>query len=309
MKHIVSVSLGSSRRDHSVVTEILGEHFKIERIGTDGDMEKVIDLIRSLDGKVDAFGMGGIDLYIVAGKKRYMFRDAKRIRDAAKKTPIVDGSGLKNTLEKRTIEILAQEEVLDFREQKILLVCGVDRFGMAEALVETGAKVTFGDLIFSLNIPIPLKSLKALTIVGQTLAPIVSQLPFQMLYPTGDKQEVISSRYQQYYEENEVIAGDFHFIKKYLPPKVKEKIILTNTVTQDDINLLIDRGAKMLITTTPEFQGRSFGTNVMEAVLVSILQKPIEEITVDDYYTILEEVHFRPRIVNLYQEELLKKCT
>ena len=30
----------------------------------------------------------------------------------------------------------------------MLMVCGVDRFGMAEALVANGADVTFGDLIF-----------------------------------------------------------------------------------------------------------------------------------------------------------------
>jgi len=35
MKRVVSVSLGSSKRNHSVITEILGETFLIERIGTD----------------------------------------------------------------------------------------------------------------------------------------------------------------------------------------------------------------------------------------------------------------------------------
>lgn len=37
MKHVVSVSLGSSTRDHRVETEFLGEKFSIERIGMDGD--------------------------------------------------------------------------------------------------------------------------------------------------------------------------------------------------------------------------------------------------------------------------------
>ena len=70
MKHVVSISLGSSSRNHSVEAEFLGEKFKIERIGTDGDKKKAIQLIEELDGKVDAFGMGGID-YICIGKKKY----------------------------------------------------------------------------------------------------------------------------------------------------------------------------------------------------------------------------------------------
>jgi hypothetical protein len=70
MKRVVGISIGSSKRDHKVEAEFLGEKFLIERIGTDGDMNRAIEMIRELDGKVDAFGMGGIDLYLVAGGRR-----------------------------------------------------------------------------------------------------------------------------------------------------------------------------------------------------------------------------------------------
>ena len=299
MKHVVSVSLGSSSRDHLVETEIMGEKFRIERIGTDGNFTKAIELVRSLDGKIDALGMGGIDLYIMAGRKRYVLRDALRIKEVARKTPIVDGSGLKNTLERRTIHYLVQEGLFNFAGKNVLLVCGVDRFGMAEALVEVGAKVTFGDLIFGLNLPLPLKSLRMLALAGRTFGPIVSRLPFQYIYPTGEQQDVILKKYSKYYELNEVIAGDFHFIKKYLPENIQCKAILTNTVTLADVELLAARGARCLITSTPELEGRSFGTNVMEAVLVALLGKAVEDITVDDYNQILEQVNFKPRIDNL----------
>lgn len=299
MKKVVSVSLGSSRRNHVVETEILGEMFRIERIGTNGDLEEAVKIIRSLDGKVDAFGMGGIDLYITAGQKRYAFKDALRLKGAAESTPIVDGSGLKDTLERRTVHYLVQQGLFDFAEKDVLLVCGVDRFGMAEALVEAGAKVTFGDLIFGLNIPLPLKSLQTLSLAGRTLGPIVSRLPFKYFYPTGEQQNVIYERYGKYYEMNEVIAGDFHYIKKYMPAQLKGKTILTNTVTFADVELLAHRGAEYLITTTPEFEGRSFGTNVMEAVLVALAEKPVEAITAQDYHQLLDLVNFRPRVERL----------
>lgn len=299
MKRVISVSLGSSRRNHQVEATLLGQTFLIERVGTDGDMDKAIKIVRELDGKVDAFGMGGIDLYIVAGKRRYILRDAKKIAQAAEITPMVDGSGLKNTLERRTIEYLSRQAGMNFSGKKVLLVCGVDRFGMAEALVEHGARVTFGDLIFGLNVPVPIRSLNTLAAVARVLGPIISQLPFAYLYPTGDKQELISDKYSQYYQENEVIAGDYLYIKKYLPLTLEGKIIITNTVTRDDVELLAERGAATLITTTPEFEGRSFGTNVMEAVLVALLNKPVESISVEDYEQILDQVDFRPRIVDL----------
>jgi hypothetical protein len=55
LKKVVSVSIGSSKRNHKVRVKIFGEEFTIERIGTDGDKRKAIELIKELDGKVDAF--------------------------------------------------------------------------------------------------------------------------------------------------------------------------------------------------------------------------------------------------------------
>ena len=148
------------------------------------------------------------------------------------------------------------------------------------------------------------KILRALVLAGRTLGPIVSKLPFQYLYPVGKEQQVIIQRYNKYYELNDVIAGDFHFIKKYLPENISGKIILTNTVTTTDLELLAKRVARSLITSTPELGGRSFGTNVLEAALVAILGKTVEEITLTDYLHILKQADFKPRIVDFASEKI-----
>lgn len=298
LKRVVSVSLGSSKRNHKVNTKILGEEFSIERVGTDGDMHKAIKTIKELDGQVDAFGMGGIDLYVVAGKKRYVLRDAIPIAKAAKKTPIVDGSGLKNTLERRVIKHLSQSGY-SFEGKKVLMVSAVDRFGMAEALVEEGAKLTMGDLLYTIGLPFPIYSLRTLDYIARVLGPIVSKLPFSMLYPTGSKQEENTPKYTKYFEEADIIAGDFHFIRRYMPEDMKGKDIITNTVTNADKELFRERGIRTLITTTPELEGRSFGTNVMEGVLVAASGKPVETLTVQDYNDVLDRIGFEPRIEEL----------
>ena len=59
MKRAVSVSLGSVTRDKSVEIELLGEKVLIERIGTDGDVDKAIRLYNDLDSKVDCCGVYG----------------------------------------------------------------------------------------------------------------------------------------------------------------------------------------------------------------------------------------------------------
>ena len=62
--------------------------------------------LKELDGTVDAIGLGGIDVYLYAGTDRYALRDGLRLLDAVKITPVVDGSGLKNTLERNAISFM-----------------------------------------------------------------------------------------------------------------------------------------------------------------------------------------------------------
>lgn len=302
LKRVVSVSLGSSRRDHRVEVELLGERFEISRRGTDGDFERAVRLLQELDGKVDAIGLGGIDVYLYAGKTRYVVQDGLKLMQAVRHTPVVDGSGLKNTLERETVYYLREHTDFLAPGTKVLMVSAVDRFGMAEALSELGCDLTFGDLIFSAGIPYPIRSMQELEELARKILPEMVKLPFHMLYPTGKKQETQDEekvkKFGHFYQEARVIAGDFHLMRRYMP-RLNGQVIITNTTTPEDVAFLKEKGAGYLVTTTPEFAGRSFGTNVIEAVLVTILQKPWEEITPGEYLECLKRLDFRPRLVPL----------
>ncbi|MCS7224345.1 MAG: quinate 5-dehydrogenase [Armatimonadetes bacterium] len=294
---IVSVSLGSSDRDHRAEVELLGRKVIVERIGTDGDYGKACQWIRALDGKVDAIGLGGTDLYLVAGTRRYVLEHSRRLVESAKVTPVVDGSGLKNTLERETIKWLDQTGALPLKGKKVLLVSAVDRFGMAEAFAETGCQTIYGDLIFALGLPVPIRSLAVVNFLAFFLLPIIRRMPISLLYPVGEKQHQIEPKHQRYYQWADIIAGDFHFIRRYLPNRLSGKSIITNTVTANDLELLRQRGLHLLVTTTPEINGRSFGTNVMEGVLLALSGKRPETITPDDYKELLRQIGWKPRVV------------
>ncbi|PZA06950.1 MULTISPECIES: quinate 5-dehydrogenase [unclassified Meiothermus] len=297
-KHVVSVSIGSSKRNAraELHLESLNETFILERIGTDGSWERAIELVRSLDGRVDAFGLGGADLYVWAGRRRYTFRDSLRLARAAQKTPMLDGSGLKHTLERKAIQDL--EPLIGWKGKRVLVPSAIDRFGLAEALSEAGAQVLYGDFIYALGLDIPLRTLAALRAWAYILLPIITQLPFKWLYPTGEKQEqqVLDWR-QKYFRWADVIAGDWHFMRRYMPQDMRGKIILTNTTTQDDLTFMRARGIKTLITTTPRLEGRSFGTNVMEAFFVAAAGKyPLSE---QEYLEYIEKLGLRPQLTEL----------
>lgn len=290
MKRVVSVSLGSSRRDHRAEVEFLGESFVVERRGLDGRFKDAQNLLRELDGTVDAIGLGGVDIYLRCRDKRYVLRDGQRLLDCVTRTPVVDGSGLKDTLEAAVVRELARTYPL--RGAIVLVVSALDRFGLAEALVQEGAVCTFGDKIFALDLDQPIHDLDELEVQAEKLLPELCKLPISLLYPVGPSQTHIEPREltSRYLHEADWICGDFHLIRRRLPEQLPGKVILTNTITAEDIEELRSRGVATLITTTPEFGGRSFGTNVLEAMLVAAGKDSAE---------LLRDLPWRPRILSL----------
>lgn len=298
-KHVVSVSLGSSKRNKSQEVEILGEQFKIERIGTDGDMAKFGQMFKDLDGKVDALGVGGADIWVVIDKKRYAFRQIVKLVAGATKTPVVDGSGLKHTLERETVKTLQREGIVDFKKETTLLVSAVDRFGMAQALDEIGGKVIYGDLLFGLGIPMQLHTYKAVRRIGKLSLPLITKLPFKWFYPTGEKQDERKPKFEHVWDAASLIAGDTLFIRRYAPDRLDGKTILTQTVRKADLDWLKSAGVRRVITTTPVMGGETFATNVMEGVIVALMGKKPSEMTEQDYMDTLKRLDWKPNVIEL----------
>ena len=298
MKRAVSISLGSSTRDKAVEVNLLGETVRIERIGTNGDEAKARQMYRDLDGKVDAFGVGGIDLGVHTPWKFYPLYGALKLVQDVKQTPYVDGGGLKETLEARVMQWVEEKIGTEIQPKTAFLVAGITRYGMTESFIKAGYQCVFGDLMFGLDIPIAISSMSSLNAAAKVLMPIVGRMPLSMLYPTGEKQEQVTPKYEKYYQGNSVIGGDFLYIKQHMPEDMQGKVIVTNTTTPADVEFLKKRGIKYLITTTPNFDGRSFGTNMMEAALIAVAGKG-RVLTTDELNELINQLGIEPQLHKL----------
>jgi hypothetical protein len=300
MKRAVSISIGSSKRNKSVEVTLLGEKISIERIGTDGDMEAAALKYKELDGTVDAFGVGGGDLGILVDGKQYVFHSVKPMVRFIKKTPVVDGSGLRNTLEKKAAPLILEKlgDYINKMGKTALIMTGSDRWGLTRSFLDAGFECTFGDMLFSLEIPIALHTAKQIKFFASLLLPLATRLPFDWIYPVGEKQEERKPKFPQYFKAVTVVAGDCHYIKRYMPDDMKGKIVVTNTTTPEDVELFRKCGVKYLITTTPVLDGRSFGTNMMEAALVAISGKN-RPLTLLEYEELLAKLNFEPQLQEL----------
>ncbi len=300
MKQVVSVSLGSAAGDFVREVTLAGQPMRLVREGTNGDMDRARTRIQELDGQVDALGLGGIDIYLYVHGHQLVIGDGLRLAQAATKTPVVDGSGLKNTLERNVVRTLAERGYVT-AESKVLMVSALDRFGMAEAFVEIGCPCVFGDLIFNIGLDFPLTTLAEIEDLALRYRTRLLTVPFHMLYPTGSAQDAKEAdpKFAKYYEAADVIAGDGHLILRHLPEKVAGKGVVTNTTRAHSVARFKDAGVRWLATTTPEMEGLSGATNLMEAALVALIERPLSEITPTDYEEWIERLGWHGAVQEL----------
>lgn len=304
IKEVVSISIGSAQRDHSVDIELLGEHFRLSRVGTDGDLDVAAAKFAELDGHVAAFGMGGIDLFLRADGRKYFFREARKLTRDVHSTPVVDGSGLKGAVEAGVIAHLRDDLGLTLRGKRVLMTSAVDRWGMAEGLKDAGCEMVYADLLYGLDIPILIRKWSILRVVVRLLMPIVAQLPFSVLYPVGSEQDKApkrSVRAEKLYAWADIIAGDWQYVKKFMPDDMRGKWIITNTTTASDVEMARERGVELMVTSTPRLGGRSFGTNVIEATLIA-LEGAKSELPPREYQQLLAQIGFAPDVLWLQRD-------
>jgi len=296
MKRAVSISLGSSKRNKKVIVNFNGQEIQVERVGMDGDIARAHQMYLDLDGVVDAFGVGGVDLYLRLDQREYPLHAALKLVSGVTQTPLCDGRGLKHTLERRVFE-LVKPQLGEMHFKQAFVPVAVDRLGLAGAVAEVAERTVFGDLMVALGVPVPVYGIPAFKRVARVMLPIVSYFPMSMLFYGSDGAEH-KPKYIKYFEESDLIAGDFLFMRKYMPKNLSGKTVVTNTTTEDNIELLKQRGVKTIITTTPRYDGRSFGTNMLEAALTAYAGKG-RRLTDEELNSLINELELRPSVIQL----------
>ena len=105
------------------------------------------------------------------------------------------------------------------------MVSALDRFGMAQALVDAGADVLFGDFIFALDKDMPVRDLASSKNSPKNISD-ACKLPFQFFYPTGKKQEKASRSLNIHTITKRQRSWPATFIScvKFIPDRLEGKI-------------------------------------------------------------------------------------
>lgn len=291
--------------------QLLDRTVRIRRVAVP-ELTQVEALIREHDGQVDAIALEGMARWLKLGRRREEHRDLAPLFALAKQTPVVDGDGVRDALERWAVRLVSEKHPGTFSYKRVLMVPGLNHRGLAQALGSYAEEVRYADNVVYFALPGTIRSLAALE---RYAGPALRQLrhaPPRRLWPVpgqpGHKRTEAPFRWA------DVLAGDMGAIRRYAPTDLKHKIIVVECASEQDLIALRERSAELLVTTmlplvpagaeTPSpGQPARFSAAIVEAILVALRPDPAARLNEDTYLNLLADIVWEPAVVHLQGEE------
>ena len=304
MKQVVSISLGPKTADYELETEFLGHDFSIRRIGTDGDLNRVMELLLQWDGKADAIGLGSMRFPNAIGPKYVLERRAEKIRLLSDRvnTPVTMGSALRNVVHEWSIRHVEFVFGKYFNNARVLFFSGLANHKIARVMSEFTENLTFADPILENGISKFIKSVRDLELYASGVHEILKWVPSKKFSANFMPARLWNIHLmKKAMQQAQVIVAPHYDFYRYMEHATLEelggKTIITSCAYDDRVTFLQERGVDVVIDTAPKVLEKVVGLNVLEAMMLAALGKKQDQITDDDLLEVISDQHMAPRVV------------
>lgn len=305
MKRLLILHLGPNTSTETVT--FLGQTVEIKRLGCKGDVDAARQLITEHDGQVAAIGLEGLPAEVRLGGERRPHALGATLKTVAQQTPVVDGSGVRDGLERWGIILADRAQPGIFAEKRILMTPGVNHVGLAQALSRHSHAIRYADPVIYFALP-DFPGVGARMTLEQAVPPTLEQLKdygFRRLLPQPGQAGVTRSTTP--FRWADVLAGDMGALRRYAPAKLARKTVVVESATEDDVADLRARGVSIVVTLMPSLCGKGqlgeWSAATLEALLVALRPHPELPLTENTYLDLIANLDWTPAIRYLRPED------
>ena len=305
MKKVLVIHLNNDSSTETV--HFLGQDVLIQREGCGGDAEKAAMLIRAHDGRFDAIALEGMPAQLKLGSSKRMHEVGVKLQKVGRETAVVDGSGIRAGLERWGVILADRAEPGIFSQKRILMTPGMNHRGMTQALERRGSSIRFADPVVYFALP-HFPGVGARMTLAQAAPPTLEQLkqfPFRRLMPQAG--QAGTKRAAAPFKWADVMAGDMNAIRRYAPEQLKNKTVVVESATEEDLADLRQRGVKIVVTLMPSLDKPhglgQWSAAAIEAVLVALRPHANDPLTEDTYLDLMADIQWQPAIRYLQPDE------
>lgn len=312
MKQIINVSLGSSTDDYKIETRFSNEPFRIERFGTDNDLEAAEDLLLKWNKQADVLSVSGIQYPSVFGNRRITDQGTKELLDLCSRltTPVSTGETLFRVSQEWSIRHI-QFQLGDayFTNARVLFFSGMTSSTIASVMSEFTENMVFADPVIEDALPKMLNGINELKQYASHAHGLLKAIPLGQWVP---KKELITAINRTLVEKAVQTAdivvvpheGFFDYLRICSGSELDGKIVITTTAYDERVELLTDMGAGTIIDTTPRLVDQVVEGSVVEALMLATTG--LSRNTEDDLLEIISEQRLDPTMIYPFEKNRRK---
>jgi len=305
MKKILMLHLGD---DEEIATiSFLNHAIEIRRLGTGGDPDRAGACIAEYDGKVDAIALEGFTAQLKLGAESRVHAIGAALKSATAQTPIVDGGGVRDGLERWAVMLADRAQPGIFAEKIVLMTPGLNHAGLIDELNKHSRTIRYADPFVFFNLPdFPLVGSKQTLerAAGLTLDRL-HDAPFRRLHPLAGTPN--AHRPESPFHSADILAGDIGAIRRYAPALLERKTIVVEYATAEDLEDLRERGVSIVVTLMPSLDGKGelgrWSAATIEAVFAALRPDPTVPLSEDTYLDLMANLDWTPAIRYLRPDE------
>lgn len=297
MKKVITVTLGSSKKDFEFKTRFLGQEFSVQRLGADRDSSKAWELMRRQQANADAIALSDtVDHYHV-GLRTVVNKESQRLMQVVTRVPVTTGASLRRLLQVRAVRHVQKELGHYFNNNLVLFLSGMRNYDMAVALSEYTRNLSFADPVFHAGSPLLLTSLEQLEIYakGKELIPDIVPGEFLKSVLRTVKNKIVANAVAK----SHVIVGTFREIQAVAAGgNLEGKTLITSAIDDEALAFFTKHKVNLVVDVSPKLFDKVVGISTITAMILASMGKPESEVSDHDFEEIINELDIKPRLLH-----------
>lgn len=288
MPHVVALHFRPTSRTNEKLN-LLGQEIQLDHIGCNTDLDVMAEKIRAYDGVADAIALVGVSRYLRSGTEKVEHVEGAKLFKIAKKTPTVDGAGVRAAMERWAVRLVDDERPGLWSRKRILFVPSINHHGLERALGQYHTEIRQADAnLYDPNAPLLYR-----------LSRMADQ-SFRLIDSQPGEPRI--RRNLENFAWADILVGDAGTIRRYGPKELPYKTVVLESVGDEDIDAFRLARANTIVTTMPSLTDDPLARHsapIFEACLVALREDKEAALTENTYLNLIADLEWQPGVLDL----------
>ncbi len=296
---VLNISLGPSDRDHATAVRWLDQDFHLVRIGTDGDVERAVELARDWSHTADAIAVTGVRDARTSGTFDGDLSAVATIMGTVDEdhAAVTNGHAVRDVLQEWTVRHAQTDHPGLFTNARVVVFGGMNHYRTAKVLSEFTPNLTFADPLLRYGVASLLDSVPAAldrfaALAGWPTRLIPSSVRAPAARPAGALNHALVGGAVR---DADVLVATYDELAAFDLEHLAGKILLSSAISPERADDLRARGVAMILDDVPQ----PFEVTINEAVLEAMMLAATDtrELTDDDLLDMVVASGLEPRVL------------